>query len=191
MNIKEILPDVFAIEDYVTKKTCKILIESFSKDMQKTPRKNIMYGISGTNLEEIIYNDSDLYNTGINVYKQTLITIEEFISKTFNAPYKTKSHLLSCMKPGAFISQHIDNSYKSAGDSEWNQHLYEFDISALLYLNDDYEGGELYFTKANVYIKPKPGTLIFFRGDQDKPHEVKRVLSGDRYNLVLFYEPVN
>ena len=66
-----------------------------------------------------------------------------------------------------------------------------FDKSGLLYLNDDYEGGELVFPEQSLSIKAEAGSLIFFEGDYKKPHGVNEVISGNRYNLVTFYEPVN
>jgi hypothetical protein len=66
--------------------------------------------------------------------------------------------------------------------------------SALLYLNDDYTGGEIVFYDDNsgtpesgTAYKPKPGTLIYFKGDKDHPHSVNKVLSGERANIILFY----
>ena len=74
--------------------------------------------------------------------------------------------------------------------------------SAVLYLNEDYEGGEILFydfdseinpeikpTKYHSY-KPDAGTLIYFDGDLGHPHEVNPVISGERANFVLFYEGV-
>ncbi len=66
----------------------------------------------------------------------------------------------------------------------------ELEFSALIYLNDwgtDFTGGEIEFPLQNAWIEPKAGQLVFFRGDVDHIHEVKRVLSGVRKNLVFFY----
>ncbi len=34
------------------------------------------------------------------------------------------------------------------------------DFSGIVYLNDDYQGGEFYFTALNTVIKPKKGMLV-------------------------------
>jgi predicted 2-oxoglutarate/Fe(II)-dependent dioxygenase YbiX len=67
--------------------------------------------------------------------------------------------------------------------------------SALLYLNDDYEGGEIVFYDDNtgnkdnaVSYKPFLGTLIYFKGDEDYPHSVNDVLLGERANIILFFK---
>jgi predicted 2-oxoglutarate/Fe(II)-dependent dioxygenase YbiX len=66
--------------------------------------------------------------------------------------------------------------------------------SALLYLTDDYEGGEILFydnnsgsAESGVSYKPTAGTLIHFKGDENHPHSVNEVLSGERSNLILFF----
>jgi len=66
----------------------------------------------------------------------------------------------------------------------------ELEYSALLYLNDygkDYQGGEIYFPLQDVLIKPKTGQLLFFKGDVDHIHEVRKVLGGVRKNFVFFF----
>jgi|688.fasta_scaffold36939_4 hypothetical protein len=63
--------------------------------------------------------------------------------------------------------------------------------SALIYLNDDYEGGELCFPLHGIEIKPKPGTLIMFPGNCMYLHEVKEVVSGHRYTHNFFLSNIN
>jgi hypothetical protein len=60
--------------------------------------------------------------------------------------------------------------------------------SSLIYLNEDYAGGELYFPEHNFSIKPEVGTLICFKGDENTLHGVKKVESGTRYTISLFWE---
>ena len=65
--------------------------------------------------------------------------------------------------------------------------------SVLVYLTDEYTGGEILFYdddtgETSTAYHPKPGTLIYFRGDEDHPHSVNEVLSGERANLILFYD---
>lgn len=67
--------------------------------------------------------------------------------------------------------------------------------SALLYLTDDYEGGEILFYTNNsdksedaTAYKPKAGSLIYFKGDKETPHSVNTVTNGERSNIILFYK---
>jgi predicted 2-oxoglutarate/Fe(II)-dependent dioxygenase YbiX len=61
------------------------------------------------------------------------------------------------------------------------------ECSSILYLNDDYEGGELYFEAFDVLIKPKANQLVFFPSGSEFRHEVRPVLNGNRYTLASFY----
>jgi predicted 2-oxoglutarate/Fe(II)-dependent dioxygenase YbiX len=72
--------------------------------------------------------------------------------------------------------------------------LIEVDYSALLYLNDDYEGGEIVFydrlpfnSNNGTSYKLDKGTLVYFKGDKDHSHEVKKVILGERASLIFFY----
>ena len=54
-------------------------------------------------------------------------------------------------------------------------------FSLVLYLNEDYEGGEISFPDHNITIKPRKGSLIMFPSQTPFIHEVKPVINGDRY----------
>jgi hypothetical protein len=62
-----------------------------------------------------------------------------------------------------------------------------FDIAGLFYLNDDYEGGELYFPNQGIEFKPKPGAAYFFPGDLNYVHGVREIKSGIRYVIPFFW----
>lgn len=64
------------------------------------------------------------------------------------------------------------------------------EYGCIIYLNNDYEGGELYFPKHEFEIKPKPGTLAFFPGDARYLHGVKPVTEGERLTIASFWTTV-
>ena len=122
-----------------------------------------------------------------------------------NAIYITKKHLenfyqkeltryegsLVKTTSGAQNGLHAD-MYKLDGTS-WNDgsgREDELGYSALLYFSDyetDFLGGEVVFPQHNLKIFPKIGTLVFFRGDLDHLHEVKKIKSGSRYAMIMFF----
>lgn len=66
-------------------------------------------------------------------------------------------------------------------------HCYEpsiIDISANIYINDDYEGGELCFPEYGIQIKHTPGQLVWFPGGHEFIHSVNHITSGTRWNLI-------
>jgi hypothetical protein len=74
-------------------------------------------------------------------------------------------------QPGANMGPHADG-YDGNTDLAF---------SLVAYLNDDYEGGEISFPNHNITVKPKKGSLIMFPAQEPFVHEVKQVISGDRY----------
>lgn len=60
-------------------------------------------------------------------------------------------------------------------------------ISGAVKLNDDYEGGELYFPRQNVSNKDVPvGWIILWPGKVTHPHMSKELISGTKYSMILW-----
>ena len=75
------------------------------------------------------------------------------------------------------MSLHVDNIHHSHGQ------LYGYpQSSVLLFLNDDYEGGEIIVAE-NTY-KPAKGSALIFPSNFMFPHEVKSVTKGERWSVV-------
>jgi hypothetical protein len=64
--------------------------------------------------------------------------------------------------------------------------------AAILYLNEEYSKGELFFSNHNIELKPKQGSLLLFPGTKDYNHGVRHVGPGPiRYVLVGFIKVKN
>ena len=61
------------------------------------------------------------------------------------------------------------------------------DYSSVLYLNDDFTGGETHFRDYNYSITPKPGKLVIFTSGAKHIHSVTEILSGKRYTMATWY----
>ena len=80
---------------------------------------------------------------------------------------------------GGFMSRHIDNIHHSHGQQ------YGFpQLTSLLMLNDNYEGGD--FIVADNEFKTKKGSAIVFPSNFMFPHEVKKIEKGTRYSIVTW-----
>ena len=81
---------------------------------------------------------------------------------------------------GGFYTWHIDH----AGE------IIPRTMSCILFLNDDYKGGELMFRDPNgeneMAIKPKSSRLIIWPSSFMYPHTVKPVIEGTRYSVVAW-----
>jgi predicted 2-oxoglutarate/Fe(II)-dependent dioxygenase YbiX len=61
-------------------------------------------------------------------------------------------------------------------------------ISAVMYLNDDYQGGEIEFPRFDLKIKPGENMAIMFPANYVYNHIVHPVLEGTRYTVVNWFE---
>ena len=80
---------------------------------------------------------------------------------------------------GGFMSRHCDNIHHSHGQ----QYGYP-QVTALLYLNDNYEGGT--FKVADKTIYPERGSAVIFPSNFMFPHEAKVVTKGTRWSVVTW-----
>lgn len=60
-------------------------------------------------------------------------------------------------------------------------------LSAIVYLNDVDEGGETWFDKFNLSIKPEAGKLILFPSNYAYTHQAMPPISGKKYILVSWF----
>ncbi|XP_060714495.1 prolyl 3-hydroxylase 1 [Tachysurus vachellii] len=66
------------------------------------------------------------------------------------------------------------------------------DYSAILYLNDDFEGGDFIFTELDAktitaVVKPQCGRIVAFSAGKENPHGVRAVTKGQRCAVALWF----
>lgn len=60
--------------------------------------------------------------------------------------------------------------------------------SSVLYLNDVEEGGETYFTKFNLSVKPIAGNMIVFPANYAYAHKALPPKSSEKFSVVTWYK---
>lgn len=148
---------------------------------------------------------AERYGLSTEYYLNLADRIKTHVSEPFNVhTLKTEQYLINRWRVGREQTPHLDYFYEEEPGHDYeklsrNNLVKSFldtfgkmfqtkHYSSLIYLNDDYEGGELYFPEYDLYIKPEVGTLICFKGDENTLHGVKMVTSGVRYTVSLFWE---
>jgi hypothetical protein len=82
-----------------------------------------------------------------------------------------------------------DSSFFSPEEEDmYKRHCTTKHYTGMIYMNEDFEGGELYFPKHNNFeIRPKPGMLVIFSGNIFNPHGIRPITSGTRYVHTTFW----
>ena len=86
-------------------------------------------------------------------------------------------------QPGGFYISHADSENMDLESQTWSK-VIDRDISLLIYLNEDFEGGELSFYKFNYQIRPRAGAVVLFPSDHRYLHQAEKVTKGVRYAIV-------
>lgn len=89
--------------------------------------------------------------------------------------------------PGQLQMPHADKELHEGENRGKPNDFPYYDIAGLFYINDDYEGGELYFPNQGIQFKPKAGAAYFFPGDMNFIHGVSEIKSGIRYTVPFFW----
>jgi predicted 2-oxoglutarate/Fe(II)-dependent dioxygenase YbiX len=124
-----------------------------------------------TSSEEVQF----IYNTLWNL----LENIGKDYSEKLNIEHVPPSPLsISKYIIGGAMGPHVDD-YKQPGILPV--------MSGVVYLNDDVEGGELYFPRQNLKIKPKAGSVVVFPSVEPFVHESLPVTKGEKYMSPVFW----
>lgn len=62
----------------------------------------------------------------------------------------------------------------------------KYKYGVVLYLNDSYDGGEIFYPNIGLEMKPKAYSLVVHPAHEAYRHGVKEVLSGTRYSMTTF-----
>jgi hypothetical protein len=95
--------------------------------------------------------------------------------------------ILAAMGVGGYHSRHADNCRQNEQGDWVANHTPHRDVSAICYLNDQFDGGEIFFDRAQLTVKPRRGLLLAFPSDADHVHEVLPVRSGVRYTMPIWF----
>lgn len=173
---------IVEVPNFVSSETAQSMIEYFEyKSEMWGPIA--FYGSSGMGFPP---HDDDLekFNLSTDFFNNIKNKFEEAVEKIFERKVKANTSHAQKWDVGGFASPHSDNS-----DFDGNPNAFEINkYVAVLYLNDDYDGGELYFPDHDISIRPNPYSLISFPGGVENVHGVSEITRGTRYTMVSFWD---
>lgn len=133
--------------------------------------------------------DSELHKEAYETLKLIDIpfkkVLDHYWSENPNLPelkYISKNYMIRKYSTGSSMPIHVDASGR-AGATEEDK--ISMDLAALIYLNDDYVGGELNFIDLGIRIKPSAGSIIIFNGI-DHQHESTLIESGNKIYIPFY-----
>lgn len=170
--------------DFLTEAQCEQLVSLFDEVHGRV--KNRRIGIDFWEgrivyMEDVAAHDPSAARIMSDFQKRATAKLGQFYDLT--APLWTDTVQLNIWEPGSCLPPHTDNCNPdgSPHPSFWR------DFSSIVYLNDDYEGGELYFTAQDRLIRPRRGMLVAFSAGYHHEHGVLRVTGGRRLTMPAFY----
>lgn len=197
------IDNIKIVENYFNKDQCQYAM-NLMKQFSIIPNRKHLYSI------DLAPGFDDPNSTIMNYSNTVGRRITNDASELWNEPLTRYKHAYLTVHPtGSVLNPHTDildlhypetdpdNNlpYYYLGDEKiqlsnnmedqakifpnmWSGHL-----AILVYLNDDYEGGELYFPRYDYSIKPSAGTMITFPGSLYYIHGVKEITKGVRYTI--------
>ena len=173
------------IEDFISKDTANYLYKTLKEQATINPN-----GLLNVYLTERV---STKFSN--NILDDTIKLIVMSVSNQLG--FKNKQVKLNRINY-QILKQDQELGYHSDKNGAYGNTIEYEGYSALVYLTHDYEGGEILFYNDNsgskesaISYHPKAGSLIYFKGDDDHPHSVIKVLSGERAILILFFDVLN
>lgn len=122
---------------------------------------------------EIMKIDPDI----LAIMQEYAKKVYAYVLENFEGPFEefipTKTHIAR-FTPGKGMHEHFDSSRPN-------------DIATLIYLNDNYFGGEIYFPEHGIGFKPQPGDLLCFPDNPSFIHGVNPVIGATRYTTPRWF----
>lgn len=125
--------------------------------------------------------DYSLFVKKVDIVKQECIKLIE------------NHYTIKCLSDEIHFLHYKDNSeYKSHIDGQYIEENIakrgvDRDITCVVYLNDDYIGGEVNFNFFNLEIKPKTGDVLIYPTTWEYTHSVNKVI-GNRIAIVFWFK---
>ncbi len=163
-DLIKIVPGFLSIEDAEK-------ITKYAKDIDEE------FSEYGNGEKEFKFHASFKNDDILDLINDYGIDVLKFVKENYTGPFldydKTKTHIAR-FEAGYGMHEHFDSTKPN-------------DIATLIYVNSDYDGGEIYFPDYDIIIKPNAGDLVCFPDTPDFVHGVKPILSGTRYTIPRWF----
>lgn len=155
---------IYVVHDFLPKDRCELLIE-----MAKFAGFDLVEGSLSRNNSRVVTTEPKL---SAELWEMAKPFVDDWCA---DSPVGLNERLrFYRYGPGQEFKPHFDGGYQRLnGDRS--------EFTFLIYLNDDFVGGETKFFDPDLLVKPKTGNLLVFYHHQ--AHSGEPVLSGVKYVL--------
>ena len=190
-------PSIELFEDFLSKDDCSSLIYKIYEN-SSLYRKPWIFDFNGIKkIKDNINNSSQIVFKDLD--PDLLFLIKNKLSQSLNIDVRRiHNPFINIYHEGNYFGLHYDFLSVKNPDLFTDQLPFGGNRTCtfVLYLNDDYENGHIFFPYENIKVKPNLGSGLFFRYDYDDPnlniktvHEVKKVTQGTKITVTfLIYE---
>lgn len=184
-------------KDVISEEICKYILDEttsrveFKKSLTGTMESKVQSNyrtseeirISGDprlqHVDSILF---DVFDASIKKYVQ--LWHKDFDNKDiFKIEHDAGYQLLKYEKGGCY-KLHAD---RGSSKPDKVNNLSKRMVSSVLYLNDDFEGGETNFPLQSAKVTPKLGSIVFFPSSYAYPHESLTIKEGVKYAIVSWF----
>jgi hypothetical protein len=169
-NIGNRPDNIKVFNNYLSKEECASIIELINKTDTSNNRL-LQSDSSGNPILSLLYYDS------LDLSERYIPQIKSFVEQEYNVNLKPRNSRFAQW-------QHINSHTIPIDDLG---HKDSNHLAGWVYLNDDYEGGELSFMHQNISFKPKTGDLVMFPGNIHYWYNVGPT-NGSRYIMPIWFD---
>lgn len=174
---------IVEVPNFVTPEIAKSMINYFEADAEFWG-DIAFYNSKGMGLPDGDYEKFKENGLPENFFSTLREEYKKVVELVFERPVKPNTSHAQKWEVGGFAAPHSDNS-----DFEGNPTAFEINkYVGILYLNDNYEGGELYFPDHDLEFKPNVYSYYVFPGGIENIHGVREITQGTRYTMVSFWD---
>lgn len=166
---------------FVSENTASAMVEYFKKEDRWG--ETAFNGSHGAPVQAGSVKPSE-FGLSDNIFMEVNQKLEEAVSAVYGKRVFASSIHAQKWDVGSSANPHSDNSDFDGNPTEGFDNL---KYVGILYLNNDYDGGELYFPEHEIYIRPNAGSMYIFSGGVENIHGVTEITDGTRYSIVSFW----
>ena len=176
--------DFVCVPNFLTPDECKLLVAT-SKELSDL---QVVKGVRDEYWSGRVLYIADILNAkpeAAELMRKAQVRVTEKLRDFYELTkpvYADTVHMVQ-WKEGISMPPHADRANPDGSP----HHYTHRDFASIIYLNDDYEGGEFYFNGLDIVLKPKAGMLVAFTGGWHHEHAVLKVTKGMRMTMPAFY----